>query len=42
MRGNGKTAMYEFGKAIFNAQLSFQNNSYRTGGFRAKQTHKKS
>lgn len=42
MRGNGKIAMYEFGKAIFNDQLSFQNNSYRTGGFRAKQTRKKS
>lgn len=42
MRGNGKTAKYEFGRVILNDQLSFQNNSYRTGGFRAKQTHKKS
>lgn len=40
--GGGKAAKYEFGKVIFNDQLSFQNNSSRIGGFRAKQTHKKS
>lgn len=38
--GGGKAAKYEFGKVIFNDQLSFQNNSSRIGGCRAKQTQK--